>query len=445
MNQQAEPRTRARWLGVVLILTALLALGWQAWEAGLADELPLTQAPAPVVKMPSLGALPGNVDFARLGMQAASGASPAGMDGRFPLARDETEICGLGRVKATDSGEPKDMQPIRLAAQRARERVIPLLAQSADEVARAAALLLKSIGQPPAADEACERADCVRSASAAAPALTDARLRIDLVSRDALASLALNTRSAQVYAMAMGSCHRHRNEGVCLQLSPEQWARLDPDNTVPWLHVAADARDRHDTSGLAEAMFRVSRASRSDLRWGSVASLVIARLPAEMPVLDKVALAGEVLAAEAVLPPFVPLSQYCSVADVRDANRQQICAAAAEVLVNQGRSLVEVSLGAGIGQRVGWSEERLAALHDERDAIAQLRQQAPSPDGWSCPALESRLTLLTEMGQHGEVIAMRNALKQSPEPVAVLARKHREAAARRPAAGASGVASAVSQ
>ena len=297
-----------------------------------------------------------------------------------------------------------------------------------------------SAGRPQLADEACDTADCAQRAG---PVINPgARLRTDLVARDALASMALTTRSPKVYALAMNACQKHRKEGVCLQLSPEQWARLDPDNAVPWLHVAADAGDRREAPTAAEAFFRVSRAARSDAHWGAMVGLVLAKLPTDSPILDKVALASEVLAVEAAAPmPLVPASQYCAVAEVRDANRQQVCSAMAEVLVNKGSSLMDVALGASVGQRVGWPAERLSAVHDERDALMQVNQQPQAAHPWSCLALVRTLNQLTEMGQHGELGAMRRALKLSPEPVVVLARKQRDTAALRAASAASSAAS----
>lgn len=436
---EAPPRSRARWLGVVLILVALAALVWQARTSGFGDELPPVP-PSEAVAKTSLKDMLASVDSAKLHAWAASSAAHVAMPASAPLAPDETEICGLGRVKADDSGQPKDMTPIRFAAQRARERLLSTLANSPDEVARAAGLLLMSAGRPQLADEACDTADCARRA---VPANNPAeRLRSDLVARDALASMALTTRSPRVYALAMNACQSHRKEGVCLHLSPEQWARLDPDNAVPWLYVAADAGDRREAPTAAEAFFRVSRAARSDAHWGAVTGLVLAKLPSELPILDKVALAGEVLSLEAeALMPFVPASQYCAVAEVRDTNRQQVCSAMAEVLVHKGSSLMDVALGTSIGQRAGWPAERLAALQDERDALLQLNDQSAPPQPWSCSGLVRTLNQLVEMGQHGELGAMRRALKQSPEPVAVLARKQREAAAVRVASAASGAAS----
>ena len=152
---EVEPRSRARWLGVVLIVVALAALVWQARTSGFGDELP-PASPSEAVAKTSLQDMLAGVDGAKLHAWAASSAAYAAMPASAPLASDETEICGLGRVKADDSGQPRDMTPIRFAAQRARERLLSTLANSPDEVARAVGLLLMSAGRPQFADEACD-------------------------------------------------------------------------------------------------------------------------------------------------------------------------------------------------------------------------------------------------------------------------------------------------
>jgi hypothetical protein len=130
-------------------------------------------------------------------------------------------------------------------------------------------------------------------------------------------------------------------------------------------------------------------------------------------------------------------SQQCSAADVHDANRHQTCAAVAEVLNTKGGTLIEVALGAAIGQRVGWPAERVDAAREERDAIAQVDQGLQAEDRWSCAALARSMSRLSDLGRHGEMVAMRSALKQSTESVPVLAHRYRMAAAQQAASAAS--------
>jgi hypothetical protein len=418
-----ETGARARWLGVLLILLALAVVAWQALVAG--------QAAAPAAlrsagtSQPSLHGLPGPAEGAKPGMPGASAAAP--MAASAPLLPGEVELCGVGRVKADELGQPTDKEPIGVAAEHARERLLPALLNSPDDVLRAAGLLLQSLGT-------------VGGGDVAAPA--------NVLARDALANMATASRSPQVYAWAVRACQGHRGEGMCQLLSAEQWARLEPDNAFPWLHVATDARERHDTAAVAEAMFRLSRASRSDARWGALTATALSRLPSELSLLAKGALAAEIFEIDAGTElPVLVASQHCSVADVRDVNRQQLCLAVADVLTSQGSTLLEVVLGEAIGQRVGWPAERLAAGREERDAMAQAAEQLrPQPQqAWSFAALSQTLNSLSEVGQRGEMAALRNTLKQSPDSAAVLAQRRRQALAPHVASAASGPAAVPSR
>lgn len=409
---------RARWLGLALIV---VALGGAAWLAHEADEAEAGAPPFQAAPQPSLGEMFGAIEAAQAPQRAASLAAAA--SAVQPLAADETEVCTLGRVKADAMGQPVDGQPLREAARHAREQVLPRLLASGDEATRAAGLLMQAVGAP--------------GQGAAEPAG-------DPLARHALSTLALTTRNPQVYAWAMRACQGHRAEGACALLSPEQWARLEPHNAMPWLHVAADAQLRHDQAGVAEALYRLSHAERSDARWGVLTGVVLRHMPSDVTLLGRGALAIELASVDnGAQLPLVAASQYCSEQAVRDANRQQVCTGVAEMLHTRSGTLIEASLAADIGRRVGWPDARLEAARDERDAIAQLSRQGDSTGRWSCLALAQSLSRLSEVARHGEMDTLRAALKRSDVSVAVLAQRQRDAVAAQAAKAASAPAAAL--
>ncbi len=53
-------------------------------------------------------------------------------------------------------------------------------------------------------------------------------------------------------------------DGACRQLSLQRWARMDPDNAVPWLSLAGKARGRHDSAAEADAFSHAATAHKSD-------------------------------------------------------------------------------------------------------------------------------------------------------------------------------------
>jgi hypothetical protein len=417
-------RKRLRWAGAALVVLMLGSLVWQAVEAGRAD--PHSPADAEVEalahpqKLESLASM-NEVQLAQQGVSAVTAAL-----GAPPVAgpaADELEVCGLGRVKADEAGRPRDMAPIHAAAQRLRAQVLPTLLDSQDDTTRAAGLLMVALGDGPAAG----------GIEGGAPR-----------ARDELASMAALKGTPQLYAWAMRACHQQRGEGMCRMLSSDQWARLEPANAMAWLQVAADAKLRRDEAAVAEAMHRVSLAGRSDARQGSLVSAVLAKLPPEADLLARVGLALDLakLDARAELP-LAAASQYCGVNETRDANRQQVCASVASVLTKRGGTLAEAALGASIGDRVGWSAERLAAAAEEHDAIAQLAAAGLSGEAWGCNGMALALSRIHESARQGELATLRTALKRSPEGAEVLARRYREAQALRVASAAS-AASATS-
>ncbi|HEY0820326.1 MAG TPA: hypothetical protein VGD46_16190, partial [Rhizobacter sp.] len=419
-------RARLRWAGAGLVL---LMLGGLVWQAVVASRAPQSQVDG-VEFEPEALAHPDKVEMlarmneAQLAQQGVS-AMTAALRAPSPqaLAADETEVCGLGRVKADGTGRPHDMAPIRDATQRLREQIVPTLVASPDDTTRAAGLLIVALGDQVAADGPEGRATRAR---------------------DELASLAAFTGSPQVYAWALHACQKQRGDGVCRMLSAEQWARLEPSNAMAWLQVAADARVRRDEAAVAEAMYRVSQAPRSDARQGTLVGTVLAKMPPEADLLARIGLAQELarLEARAELP-LVAASQHCGASEVRDANRQQVCAAVADVLSRRGSTRAEAALAASIGERAGWAAERVAAAGEERDALAEMSGAALAPNAWSCTALAQALAHFHESARHGELATLRNALKRSPDGAGVLARRYREAQATRVASAAS-AASTVS-
>lgn len=416
--------SKAPWAGAALIVVALAAVGWQAYLSGQVDgaaqnvQAAAASAPAraPVV-LSDLQSTPGAA-LAAATASAASAASAASTAAPLvTLKPGEIDLCGTGAVKADPSGNPRDMQPVQRAAEQARERLLPRLAESGVEDEKAAGLLLQGLG-------------------ASTP-----------TARDALARLAIASRSPQVYGWAMRACEGRQGEGNCQMLSTEQWTRLDANNGWVWLQAATQAQARGDNAAVGEAVYRLSRASAVDSRTGALVTLSLARLPNDVSLLGRGVIARELATLDAVSPsPHLVASRYCSAESVQDANRRQICADVAGVLLEKGTSLTDLGLATVIGERVGWTAERVQSLREERAALLQLSiEPAVGPRGaWSCEAMGSAVQQSAIAGRQGELAALRALAKQSPVGLAGLAQRYREGAARR-AAEAASAASASSK
>ena len=110
---------------------------------------------------------------------------------------------------------------------------------------------------------------------------------------------------------------------------------------------------------------------------------MLAKLPADTPVLAERALAEELVAAESA--GHIIASQCCAEADVRDASRRRPARRWLKVF-HTTANLTDVGLAAALGERVGWPAERVDALRDERDAgscrvcrTAMLPRRAGAP------------------------------------------------------------------
>jgi len=447
----ASPGTRAA-VGLALVLL-LGALVWQGMPdapstppVAAAAPVPATSAPAPAeaIAMPGPPLL--DPSFAALAAAAASAASA-------PLAADEIEVCGVGRVKARD-GHPLDRTLFVSTAEQAHRQLVGALARHPDEMTRAAGLLLQRDEGPAEANAAqpCEGAGCEASAGGVEP---DARRLQRVVAneaqRDALARMAAATRSPAVYTLAWRACQASPG-GSCQLLSTRQLVTLDPNNVDAWLEVASEAVQRGEPGAVDEAFYRASKAGTADLRWGQLGAIALRNLPPGTPALQRQAVAERAMGIEAMLamPGFKSASQYCDAAALRDANRLQVCADLAEVMARRSTSLLDMAFGQMLGSRVGWPAERLQALRQDRNAIMQAMKAVAAAPGseWSCAHIERSTRWVLDVGQFGEVGAARMLMARTGQDPAVLARKYEEersAAAARAASGAASGAVALTQ
>jgi len=250
--------------------------------------------------------------------------------------------------------------------------------------------------------------------------------------RNALVRLALHSRDPAVYAAAFHVC-AHKREQDCQLISVEQWAQLDPHNAVPWLHLAAEAQARQDESNLAEAMHHVARASHSEMYENGVLGEALTAMPNVQPAAAQFAFATSVrgIAAAWAAPGMQTASRYCSAANTRDSNRQQLCSDVADTLFARSNSLVELSIGLRIGQRAGWPASKVAAAEAERDALMQVQLALSQPDAVAgdcanAVALVKQLRLWAERGETGGAREVMRRSGQSASEVAAAYRTERD-------------------
>src|SRR5258706_13993744 len=91
---------------------------------------------------------------------------------------------------------------------------------------------------------------------------------------------------------------------------------------------------------------------------------------------------------------------------MQDDNVRQQCGALAELLVTKGTTLLDVSIGATLGARVGWPKGRVDGLTQDRGALMQMIQQAApasNDNQWTCNGAERGNAYVHERVQLGEL------------------------------------------
>jgi len=293
--------------GAVAIAIALLAGStWFARPSAMRVPVRVTASPAVATDpLPMLASLPPT----SAGVRSLPAATVARDD------RDEA-LCSAA-TNESDASEQTDHDPAW------RRRALPWLRQAEQRLAdslepreRAAALL---VGEP---------ADW--------PADEWAR-RLDALVRDAQAS-----HDATVYALTLAACERPHpqigDSAACEGLSPEQLARLEPDNAAPWLRIAGAARLNQSPAAEAEAVYQASTARRYDNHRSLVLRALDAALPAQTPAWARYGLL-RARAQRRVQPDawvMMAVAGHCSADAVRDANVRQVCEALARPLLASG-------------------------------------------------------------------------------------------------------------
>jgi hypothetical protein len=218
-------------------------------------------------------------------------------------------------------------------------------------------------------DAACQSAEAQAEGTAAAER------------RAALVRLATTTTDPEAYALAAYACPPtgDPSKPQCTPLHYAQWARIEPDNAVPWLYLAGEAERRHDRGAFEAAIDRASKSRYSDPHWDPIQRLLASDLVGAESSPVQAELAILLLGVHAALGhPAFTVMQYCRQPDQANL-RIETCTNLAAMLIGHGRTALDALTGRRIAEAIGWNDPRLTALHDQADAVQwQLSQRMKS-------------------------------------------------------------------
>ena len=387
-------RHRWKWISA-LIIAAVIGVGWwlrQPSPPPVFARLAADEAPPPI-PAPIAPVWPGGTSHARTAHQGDSG---------------EIEVCGLGKLRLDPDDPAATGKYLDALTKMSRLRWLAALRNSDDYRARASGLYLEGI---------LDRDSPQQDPDAA---------------REELVQLAVATKDPAAFALAYTKCIKGAQDlalqDACPQLTLDDWARADADNAVPWLQMAAKARRESDAAAEAAAMAHAAQAHQYEPYTWSLFSFAQPALPDDMTAAERWILTTKVIGVEAAMPmPYLPLMQYCSHDAQSDAAVHQQCDALAELMVNKGGTLLDLSAGKALGIRIGWPKERVDSLTLELHASMQaLNQMMPSDpkQQWGCDSAARGNALMSEWIELGERGLAGRAIERSGETVAELSRKY---------------------
>ncbi|MFT3664544.1 hypothetical protein [Piscinibacter sp.] len=381
-----------RWgrvLWTVAIATALLAL-WLAQRRGLFDEPPPQHAAPPASPVASV------VAMASRRAASAPIAAPAVAKASAPAAAASSVeiVCGLGEV----SFDPNDQKQAERAAREAldkleahRQRVLPgwleEMKSSTDEQVQAGAWFLETQR---------EWVQRFEAGKGSAP----------LESLDELARLAERSRDPLPYALAFQACEMFRDRvaaPACAALRVESWAERDPSNAFVW--ISAAGQQGLDPARRSQYVERALAAESMRGNWGAMHRVLAKAAPPSEAPLDRSVRFFEGAAADAFVGELQVVNAHCGDAALRQGERRQQCERLAAFLADKGDSVLSITVGTGIGRRLGWSEDRLARYQREREALTDLLPPEIASSG--CDGLARAEAYFADVAKYGELGALR--------------------------------------
>ncbi len=346
----------------------------------------------------------------------------------LPSRTGTRELCGWGRFELTPSmtGLPVPVQ--QATDQALRQVAASLIAGDPRSMARGLALraALDYHGDP----QLQGKVDTVAMALQRAAARSAA-------DRQALAKLALGTNDVEVYKTAYLTCMPDPTISACAQLNAAEWGRRDPTDGLAWLFAAQEAHNAKDLAARDEAFYRLSQASRMSGAWQTISAHASDPFLSTLPTSTRIGavLSLMLLQASQPMPSYGAAMDYCHKDVANDPVRREKCSALATALTTHETTMIGPAIGLAIANRVGWPAARLDALRDERDAfnlISNDNTLALLDDPTSCHGFAAFNRFVEAHGRLGELALLRERIRESGEPVSVLAQRWRarEAAAR---------------
>jgi hypothetical protein len=236
------------------------------------------------------------------------------------------------------------------------------------------------------------------------------------VSADPLALLAASSRAADIYAAAFYQC-QEKKTAACSAISSNSWAALDPDNAVPWIYAAAEAKIRNDDAALDASLRNASERTILNSRVPNLSLILYAKDVRLQPVVTRITAANIVGGEYKTLQgsgKYSGVHQYCIAEFVNRQSRSIVCEKMADLISDRAKDLDDLGFALAIGEKVNWPKERTQKLKAELKLLRQfVGYNSPFLNLVSCEGLYAQRKLITNIYDVGELATFRALLTES--------------------------------
>ncbi len=432
INERSHAK-RKRALPIFVFIVLVLAI-FGVWKSDFAHSLmgSGSATPAALSESASTGSRKnhekvGVSDVATADIKTSKDPNPPSTE-RAEL-NSTPEICGLTSSEAKAFTASKNRSGVT-AANRGMAEVISRLVKSNNVREKTLGLFVTTIQASTAAADA-ERLN-TPGCTANQPCFIkpfEVQMQVRSANAEPLVRLALSNGDVSTYAAALYACGSVKS-GACTTLSYLHWAEMEPDNAAPWLMAAGEADIRKDNAALINALKRAANAKNYDERIPPLASILSSDLVQSQTPLEQSIIATELKNIGSIVgfQKIAGTLSYCAPAGILEEGRRAMCDALAAKLAEKDETTSGALIASKIGEKLGWSAERLQPLKDELDiSVGQNFVTEIDSNKYTC----ENLVKFNQASQSSLALGLRAAnrefVKKSGSSLAEVAAKYRKA------------------
>ena len=392
-------------VGIAILAIVLLALWVRI--AGFTES---SQASIPIAESvtPSSSSSSKSIRSKQLVVSMPSAALSSS---KSAITANGKEICGIGVFDSVPENADEIQKQIDEKTQHVWQDWKNALLSSDDIAARAVGLYLS--GTNP-----------------------DGKLGFDKARLDELVQLAVNSRNAAAYGIAYQACNKASKTefgNVCSPINANDWAKLDPDNAVPWLLIASQQDSSGHSAEAIDALKQATEKARID-SYGEVLSAKANWLkPSDLSPLTLNQLEFTIFGNQAAwnILQLGPIHQFClnGKSSLSDDAKKQYCSRLGKLLVDRGTSAIELGIGRKLGEQAGWPKTEIDHLKELLTAMQSTfgSMTLTSLDCKSVEKVNSYFLMRAELGERGTAQFMIDHSGRSMEELATQYRNNRTA------------------